>query len=58
MPILSVRWSRPAAIDRNRFITENTNQQINELVGQYFADDNMSAEDAAKRFGEVIANSD
>jgi glucose/mannose transport system substrate-binding protein len=42
----------------NRFITENTNQQINELIGQYFADDSVSADDATKRFSDIIANSD
>jgi glucose/mannose transport system substrate-binding protein len=42
----------------NRFITENTNQQINELIGQYFADDSVTAEDATKRFADIIANSD
>lgn len=42
----------------NRFITENTNQQINELIGQYFADDSMTAEDGAARFADIIANSD
>jgi len=42
----------------NRFITENTNQQINELVSQFFADDSMSPDDATTKFADVIANSD
>jgi glucose/mannose transport system substrate-binding protein len=42
----------------NRFITENTNQQINELISQYFADDSMTAEDGAARYADIIANSD
>ena len=42
----------------NRFITENTNQQINELVSQFFADDSMSPDDATAKFADVIANSD
>ena len=42
----------------NRFITENTNQQINELVAQYFADDTMTAEDATAKFATVIGSSD
>jgi glucose/mannose transport system substrate-binding protein len=42
----------------NRFITENTNQQINELVAQFFADDSVTAEDATKKFADIIGNSD
>ena len=42
----------------NRFITENTNQQINELVAQYFSDDSMTAEAATASFADIIANSD
>lgn len=42
----------------NRFITENTNQQINELVSQYFADDSLTPEDAAAKFADIIGNSD
>jgi glucose/mannose transport system substrate-binding protein len=42
----------------NRFITENTNQQINELVAQYFADDSMTADDATAKFATVIGSSD
>lgn len=42
----------------NRFITENTNQQINELVSQFFADDSMSAEDATAKFATIVGNSD
>ena len=42
----------------NRVITENTNQQINELVAQYFSDDSITAADATARFADVIANSD
>ena len=30
----------------NRFITENTNQQINELVTQFFADNSITADEA------------
>mgnify|MGYP000932415990 CR=1 FL=1 len=42
----------------NRFITENTNQQINELVAQFFADDSMTPEDATAKFADIIGNSD
>ncbi len=42
----------------NRFITENTNQQINELVSQFFADDSVSPEDATAKFASIIGNSD
>ena len=42
----------------NRFITENTNQQINELVAQYFADDTITADTATAKFAEIIGNSD
>ena len=42
----------------NRYITENTNQQINELVAQYFADDSITADDATARFADIIKNSD
>ena len=42
----------------NRFITENTNQQLNELVAQFFADDTMTADDATAKFATIIGNSD
>jgi len=42
----------------NRFITENTNQQLNELVAQYFADDSMTADDATAKFATIIGSSD
>ncbi len=42
----------------NRFITEDTNQQINELVGNFFADDSVTPEDAAARFASIIELSD
>lgn len=42
----------------NRFITENTNQQLNELVAQYFADDSVTADAATAKFAEIIKNSD
>jgi len=42
----------------NRFITENTNQQINELISQFFADDSITPEDATSRFSTIIGNSD
>jgi glucose/mannose transport system substrate-binding protein len=42
----------------NRYITENTNQQINELIAQYFADDSVTADDATARFADIIKNSD
>jgi glucose/mannose transport system substrate-binding protein len=42
----------------NRFVTENTNQQINELIAQYFSDDSMTAEAATASFADIIANSD
>jgi len=42
----------------NRFITENTNQQLNELVAQFFADDSMTADDATAKFATIIGNSD
>jgi glucose/mannose transport system substrate-binding protein len=42
----------------NRFITENTNQQINELISQYFADDSMTPEEGAAKYAEIIELSD
>ncbi len=42
----------------NRFITENTNQQINELVSNFFADDSVTPEDAAAQFAQIIELSD
>jgi len=42
----------------NRFITENTNQAINELVANYFSDDSVKPEDAAASFAEIIELSD
>ena len=42
----------------NRFITEDTNQRINELISQYFADDTITAEDGAARYAEIISTSD
>jgi glucose/mannose transport system substrate-binding protein len=42
----------------NRYITENTNQQINELVANYFADDSVTPEDAAASFAGIIELSD
>ena len=42
----------------NRFITENTNQQINELVANFFSDDSVKPEDAAASFAEIIELSD
>ena len=42
----------------NRFITENTNQQINELVAQFFADDSVTPEDATAKFATIIGSSD
>jgi glucose/mannose transport system substrate-binding protein len=42
----------------NRFITENTNQQINELISNFFADDSVTPEDAAAQFAEIIELSD
>jgi glucose/mannose transport system substrate-binding protein len=42
----------------NRFITENTNQQINELVANFFSDDSVKPEDAAAKFAEIIELSD
>lgn len=42
----------------NRFITENTNQQLNELVAQYFSDDTITPEAATAKFAQVIGNSD
>jgi glucose/mannose transport system substrate-binding protein len=42
----------------NRYITENTNQQINELVANFFSDDSVTPEDAAASFAEIIELSD
>ena len=42
----------------NRYITENTNQQINELVANFFADDSVTPEAAAASFAEIIELSD
>jgi glucose/mannose transport system substrate-binding protein len=42
----------------NRYITENTNQAINELIGNFFANDSITPEDAAAQFAEIISTSD
>ena len=42
----------------NRYITENTYLAINELIANHFADDSVTAEDAAAKFAEIIELSD
>jgi glucose/mannose transport system substrate-binding protein len=42
----------------NRYITENTNQQINELVANFFADDSVTPEAAAASFASIVELSD
>ena len=42
----------------NRYITENTNQQINELVANFFADDSVTPEAAAASFAQIVELSD
>jgi glucose/mannose transport system substrate-binding protein len=39
----------------NQMMTEDTNTQINDLFSQFFADPAMTAEDAQKRFADIIA---
>ena len=41
-----------------RFITEDTSNQLNSLITQYWADDSMTAEAAQKKFADIIKNSD
>ena len=50
----------PAKIvpSQQRFLTEDTNQQLNELITNFFATDAVSPEDAAAQFADLIANSD
>lgn len=39
-----------------RFITEDTNNEINALISQFWSDDNMSAADAQKKFVEILGH--
>ena len=41
-----------------RLTTEDTNNELNALVSQYWADDNMSAEDAQKKWVEILSHAD
>ena len=41
-----------------RFITEDTSNQLNSLITQYWADDSMTADAAQKKFADIIKNSD
>ncbi len=41
-----------------RFITEDTSNQLNSLITQYWADDSMTAEAAQAKFVDIIKNSD
>ena len=41
-----------------RFITEDTNGQLNDLIGQFWADDSMSVADAQASYVNIIKNAD
>lgn len=41
-----------------RFTTEDTNNELNALVSQFWSDDNMSAEDAQAQWVEILSHAD
>ncbi len=41
-----------------RWITEDTNSQLNDLIAQYWSDDSMTAEDAQAKYVDILANAD
>ncbi len=41
-----------------RFITEDTSNQLNSLITQYWADDSMTPEDAQAKFVSILENSE
>ena len=41
-----------------RFITEDTSNQLNSLINQFWADDSMTVEAAQEKFADIIKNSD
>ena len=42
----------------NRFITEDTTNEMNSLITQFWADDSMTPEAAQAKFVELLKNSD
>ena len=44
--------------DTNQLMTQDTNNQINDLFAEFFADPSITPEDAQKRFAEIIANAE
>lgn len=44
--------------DTNQLMTEDTNNQLNDLFVQFFSTPSMTPEDAQKRYAEIIANAD
>jgi glucose/mannose transport system substrate-binding protein len=41
-----------------RFITEDTSNQLNSLINQFWADDSMTVDAAQAKFADIIKNSD
>jgi glucose/mannose transport system substrate-binding protein len=46
------------ATGQQRFITEDTTNQLNSLITQFWADDAMTVEDAQAKFVDILKNSD
>ena len=46
------------ATGQQRFITEDTTNQLNALITQFWADDAMTVEDAQAKFVDILKNSD
>ena len=44
--------------DTNQLMTEDTNNQLNDLFVQFFSTPSMTPEEAQKRYAEIIANAD
>jgi glucose/mannose transport system substrate-binding protein len=44
--------------DTNQLMTEDTNNQLNDLFVQFFSTPSMTPEDAQKRYAEIIASAD
>ncbi|MBX3567989.1 MAG: carbohydrate ABC transporter substrate-binding protein [Rhizobiaceae bacterium] len=44
--------------DTNQLMTEDSNNQLNDLFVQFFSTPSMTPEDAQKRYAEIIANAD
>lgn len=44
--------------DAQRWLTEDTNGQMNDLIAQFWADDSMSIEDAVNSYVSILENAD